>query len=291
MKNWIVRLALQENEETEKLENILKSEGWIIETEILCLEEQNTNRKLPEMNETKKQSHRNLVILTDQPLKVKEAVQAKLPVIYYEHLGNPPVYDADMTLLSLEGLDGDFFEKVFRRHYNLPWTIAETERLIIRESTLKDFEGLLELYRDDSALRWIKDETFCSVNDKQVDSSARSAGFAAYIRHQYSYYGYGLYTVLLKESNTIVARIGFGNREYWGKVYLDFGYLVGRAYRNQGIASETALALAGGMEDLTGEKSATIFCHRDNIPSRRTAEKICRLSPAHFRLVLIDQET
>ena len=44
--------------------------------------------------------------------------------------------------------------------------------------------------------------------------------------------------------------------------------------------------VVGEMEELTGETQAYIFCHPDNQPSRRTAEKLCARYPEHFQTVV-----
>ena len=97
------------------------------------------------------------------------------------------------------------------------------------------------------------------------------------------------YSVLLKTTGELAAWAGFQEREYHGKTVLEFGYLTAAAFRKQGIATEAAGILVREMEELTGETQAYLFCHPDNQPSRRTAEKLCALYPEHFQTV-VDQE-
>ena len=52
------------------------------------------------------------------------------------------------------------------------------------------------------------------------------------------------------------------------------------------VAAWRSTACSEEMEDLTGEIKAFIFCHPENLASRRTAEKLCHLYPEHFQLVL-----
>ena len=43
--------------------------------------------------------------------------------------GAEAVYEADYTVQSLDELDELFFQRVYERHYGLPWCIGETEQL------------------------------------------------------------------------------------------------------------------------------------------------------------------
>lgn len=370
MSPWILELAAAPDGEVRQLKSVLESEGWEVYL------------SYPKFSVDKSSSFLSsggYLLLTDDAARARRAAREKLPVIYYERPGSVRVYEADITVLGLNDLDSTFFKRTFQRHYGIPWTIAETPRLLIRESTEEDFEGLMklyedmetrmELYRDQMAsehfrgqsawtencesminrrencgegVSWgalaeeltvdrevkneklrtldqetepenlrifdqkAKSEKLCTLDQEAESEKLRTLGqnpepdkllaldqeaergkFLAYLCNQYPYYGYGLYTVIQKDSGEIVARIGFENRTYQEKQYLELGYLVGRPYRKQGIALEASLALADVMEELTGEKSACIFCRYDNFPSRRTAEKFCHLRPDRFHLILV----
>ena len=87
--------------------------------------------------------------VTDDAEAARSAAENGFPVIYYERSGQNPVWQADMTVLSLEGLEGTLMDRVFRRHYGLPWIICRTRRLLIRESIREDFEALYRMDRED----------------------------------------------------------------------------------------------------------------------------------------------
>lgn len=357
MSSWILELAVTPDREVRYLESALETEGW--EVYLTC-----TKTSVETVEESKKNVDKlswhslfgGYLLLTDDAARARKAAEEQLPVIYYERPGSAAVYEADVTVLGLKELDSVFFKRTFQRHYGIPWMIAETPRLLIRESTAEDFEGLMKLYEDPdtrmelyrdqmasghfegkdtwggSSEKWSVESETCgegssrsslaeklipdqeaehdklltlsqeSEHDKLLtfnreaecrklltaDQETEREKLQAYIHNQYPYYGYGLYTVIGKESGETVARIGFENRTYQGKQYLELGYLVGHAYRNQGIALEASLALADVMEELTGERSAGIFCRSDNLPSRRVAEKLCRLRPDRFYLILVN---
>lgn len=218
---------------------------------------------------------REILLLTDVEPMVVRAAKEDIPVIYYQEPGCPNVYQGDMTVLELEEVDGTFLERVFRRHRGLPWQIAETERLLIRESVLEDFEGIWELYKGQETMRFLE-----NLEEKEAEREK----LAAYIRHQYPFYGYGLYSVLEKKSGELVGRIGFENREYEGEIVLELGYLIREDRRRLGYAMEAACALEKHLEELTGEGRAMIFCHKENTASIRTAKKLTEKCPSSFQI-------
>ena len=47
---------------------------------------------------------------------------------------------------GFEEVDALFLERVYEREHHLPWEIARTDRWILREFTMDDMDGLVELY-------------------------------------------------------------------------------------------------------------------------------------------------
>ncbi len=92
----------------------------------------------------------------------------------------------------MEDLDQTFLERVVRRHLGLPWEIAETDRLLIREFQLQDAPFVPQERGDGPAER-----IFCTP--KLLDS---------YIRCQYGFYEYGIWAVVEKGSGRLVGMAG-----------------------------------------------------------------------------------
>lgn len=51
-----------------------------------------------------------------------------------------------MIVEGFEEVDALFLERVYEREHHLPWEIARTDRWILREFTMDDMDGLVELY-------------------------------------------------------------------------------------------------------------------------------------------------
>lgn len=95
------------------------------------------------------------------------------------------------------GLDPAYLERVVRRHLGLPWKIAETDHLIIREFQTGDARVVPP---EESAGQ--SDQVFC-----------REDMLAEYIRFQYGICGYGIWAVTEKESGRLVGKAGVSRME------------------------------------------------------------------------------
>ena len=116
------------------------------------------------------------------------------------------------TVQSLDELDELFFQRVYERHYGLPWCIGETEQLKIRESTEEDVEKLLAFFTDEEARRWLFEG-----EGKLFSEEEQREKLKAYVRNRYGFYGYGFYSVLWKETGELAAWAGFSGAAISGK--------------------------------------------------------------------------
>lgn len=140
-------------------------------------------------------------------------------------------------------IDEEFLVKMYQRHFNLPWTIAETERLIIREYSLDDIPNIPEIFRP----------------------SREEA--ASYIENIYKIWQYGIWILTIRATGDIIGRAGIGDNG-------DIGYEIIPKYRGRGYAAEAVTAIMEyAREELLLED---LFCiiEKDNIPSLCLAEKL-----------------
>lgn len=64
-------------------------------------------------------------------------------------------FGVDMATEDLSGVEGSFLQLVWKRHWNLPWEIAQTPRLVLRESVLEDLEAFYRIYEDEEITVYI----------------------------------------------------------------------------------------------------------------------------------------
>ena len=85
------------------------------------------------------------------------------------------------------GLSEDFLRKVWQRHAGLPWRIAETKRLRLRELTAADADTVRKLCAGEEGFLFGAD-----MPDACRDFSAKER-LEEYIRCMYGFYGFGLW--------------------------------------------------------------------------------------------------
>lgn len=141
--------------------------------------------------------------------------------------------NARYVIEGLDGLDYDYLKQVYQRLAGLPWDILETERLKVRESTLEDVADFYRIYKDPSITYYM--ENLFEDPDKE------RAYIKDYIRHIYGLYGYGMWTVILKETDEVIGRAGVSIRD--GYDVPELGFMMDVVHQRKGYASEVCQAI------------------------------------------------
>lgn len=108
-------------------------------------------------------------------------------------------------------LPQEYLRRIWCKAQGIPVLIAETDRLIIRESTEEDAEAFYELYQDEDCKRYLTPlpiDIENVISDKAEIILKYKAYVAEYIKNQYGFYEYGMWTVVEKDSGTVVGRMG-----------------------------------------------------------------------------------
>ena len=109
--------------------------------------------------------------------------------------------------------------------------ILETARLNLREIQQTDYSDLAEILQDETMLAY--EGAFTNEEVQQwLDRQ----------RERYTDDGFGLWAVILKETNKMIGQCGLSMQDANGKQVLEIGYLLNRAYWHKGYASEAAIA-------------------------------------------------
>ncbi len=134
---------------------------------------------------------------------------------------------------ELSALDARQLERMHRRFHELPWTILETERCIVREITPEDVDALYEIYADKEISRYTED---------LFESRAQELAYTKdYIKQQYRFYEYGMWVVLCKADGRLIGRAGLSGRA--GYEEAELGYVIAQDCRRQGYAKEVCAAI------------------------------------------------
>ncbi len=110
--------------------------------------------------------------------------------------------------------------------------ILETKRLILRELTENDYDSLCKIHKDE--------KTMYAYNGAFNDDEVRN-----WLERQlgrYKEYGFGLWAVVLKETNEMIGQCGLTMQPWFDRQVLEIGYLFQRTYWHKGYATEAAIA-------------------------------------------------
>lgn len=175
---------------------------------------------------------------------------------------------ASAVIFSFEDVDVSYLEMIHHHFYGIPIVIAETERLVIRESCIEDFDELYQISREAGNDRYMK--------NMSADYELEKEKFQAYISTVYDYFGFGLWTVIEKVSARIIGRCGISaaTDESSPDGSWELGYIIGQDYRKKGYGGEACEAILEYMAKNWDVNSIYAKIHKDNVPSRKLAEKL-----------------
>ena len=112
------------------------------------------------------------------------------------------LWDAEY-LAAPDAICPEYLERIVRRHVGLPWIIAETDRLLIREFTLDDIAQMPE-----------EPDVWYTEEERAADQVFYDKDkLEAYIKSQYRFYEYGIWAVVRKADGVIVGKAGVTNLE------------------------------------------------------------------------------
>ena len=144
-------------------------------------------------------------------------------------------------------------------------TVLETERLILRQLTEDDAEFIFELLNEPSWIQNIGDRHIHTLDDART--YIVNGPVASYAKN-----GFGLYLILLKETNESIGMCGLIRRE--GLEDVDIGYALLPRYWSKGYAVEAAQAVKEYAKDVVGLRRIVAIVDPANQGSIRVLEKI-----------------
>lgn len=141
--------------------------------------------------------------------------------------------------------------------------ILETERLYLRELRHSDLNALSAILRDE--------ETMYAYNG--AFSEQETLDWLERQLARYKKYGFGLWAVILKETDEMIGQCGLTVQPWKDRELLEVGYLLNKRYWHKGYAIEASAACKKyAFETLNAEEVFSII--RDtNIPSQKVAER------------------
>jgi len=139
--------------------------------------------------------------------------------------------------------------------------VLETERLYLREMNQADFPALCEILQDERTMYAYEgafsEEEVQEWLDRQLS--------------RYQKWNFGLWAVVLKESDEMIGQCGLTMQPWKGTEVLEVGYLFNRAYWHRGFAIEAARACKEYAFETLGASEVCSIIRNTNLASQNVA--------------------
>ena len=207
-----------------------------------------------------------MLAATDRTLEMAQELEMASIAYRNPRIPDQKLLSAELLVEGFEEVEYQLLERSYQRKHEIPWTVIETERCILREITMEDLDALYLLYQGESITKYMEG---LYEDRKKEEEYTR-----AYIRNMYRFYGYGMWIAEETFSGKIIGRVGLDHLELDGEVILELGYVIGEQYQHQGYATELCQGVIEFAKNGTG--FAKIYCliEKENKISIHLAEKL-----------------
>lgn len=141
--------------------------------------------------------------------------------------------------------------------------VIETKRLILRELTMDDLEGLHKIFSDPESMK----------HYPRPFTLEESKNWIKWNMENYATYGFGLWGVVLKEGNQFIGDCGITMQNICDKMEPEIGYAINKEYTKKGYATEAAQASRKYAFEVLKLKKVYSYMKYTNLASSRVAEK------------------
>lgn len=203
--------------------------------------------------------------ITDDPDIALYLRQKGMAVLAYNH-GDAGIHFKNIQYLieDVNGIDFEYVNRIFQRYKNIPWKILETDRCIVRESTVEDVDAFYEIYKDKSITEY--------TEDLYEDRQQEIAYMQDYIAKMYRFYEFGVWTITDKNTGEIMGRAGISMRE--GYDIPELGFVIGQKFQGQGVATEVCRAILEYGREYLGFKEFQALVMEKNKASIHLLDKL-----------------
>ena len=148
--------------------------------------------------------------------------------------------------------------------------MIETERLILRQYSLSDFDSLYEILSDPETMQ----------HYPAPFDADRTRNWITWNLDNYEKYGFGLWAVVLKETGEFIGDCGITLQNIDGEILPEIGYHIHKKYWRRGFAKEAARAVRDWGFRNTEYDIFYSYMKYTNVSQRST-----RPSPSGFRVM------
>lgn len=188
------------------------------------------------------------LIIEDSSFGVQAAKAAGAACVGFlnPNSGKQDLHLADIIVEGFEEIDTLFLTQVWERFRNYPLTLTKTERILLRELCMEDFDAHYKLL--------LHPQIEAALLTPVGSHSDEQEKLQAYIDTMYRFYGYGLWGIFERSGNRLIGRCGLQPFSMNGTIYTEIGYYIDPEVQKRGYAYEAAsqtLRLAKERYDLS----------------------------------------
>lgn len=209
---------------------------------------------------------KGVLYVTDDPSEAERLRDSGEAVLVYFHDGNR---DRDFSGFTFgvedpEQLEDEYVERVYRRLKGLPWNILETERCLIRETTPEDVEDFFRIYSDPAVTKFME--------GLYPDKEQEKEYIREYIKQVYTFYEFGVWTVVEKCSGSVIGRAGFSYREGYDDP--EIGFIIGVPWQRRGYGEEVCRGILEYGRTVLGFDKVQALVETENAASLNLCDKL-----------------
>ena len=207
-----------------------------------------------------------VLYVTDDAQTARSLRERGEAVLIYLHRDNQDQDFSDFfyAVEDPDNLEAEYLDKVYRRLKGLPWDILETKRCLIRETTPEDVDEFFQIYSDPAITKYMDGLYPEPEEEKQY--------IREYIEKVYTFYEFGVWTVVERKSGAVIGRAGFAYREGYNDPEL--GFIIGVPWQRKGYAEEVCRAVLEYGWSTLGFERVQALVEPENEVSLRLCEKL-----------------
>ena len=142
--------------------------------------------------------------------------------------------------------------------------MIETERLLLREYTMDDYDALYEIMSDAETMK----------HYPAPFDEARTRRWIEWNMENYARYGFGLWAVVLRDTGGFIGDCGITIQNIDGDMLPEIGYHIHKRYQRRGFAKEAARAVRDWAFENTAYDTLYSYMKYTNVGSYSTATAI-----------------
>lgn len=141
--------------------------------------------------------------------------------------------------------------------------VIETERLILRKMTKDDFDSLKKVISDEETMKYYPKPYDDEGVRRWID----------WCIHSYEVDGFGLLSLVLKETGEMIGDCGISMQKINGKMVPEIGYHLRKDYHKKGLGIEAARAVKDYFFENFDADEVYSYMTKENYPSEHLAMK------------------